>query len=65
MLPATTPGVVALCKFKSRRIGSWIRVTRMGEFSHNGWMFALGSYMKITEVAHIFRSLYLTVKFVH
>jgi hypothetical protein len=30
------------------------RVTRLGENSPNGWLFALGSYMKIPEVAHIF-----------
>jgi microcystin-dependent protein len=41
------------------------RVTRVGEFSPNEWFFALGSCMKITEVAHIFRLLYSTVMFMH
>jgi hypothetical protein len=30
------------------------RVTRTGEFSPNGWLFALGSCMKTREVDHIF-----------
>jgi hypothetical protein len=30
------------------------RVTRLGEFSPNGQLFTLGSYMKITEASHIF-----------
>jgi hypothetical protein len=30
------------------------RVTRLGEFSHNGRLCTLGSVLKITEVAQIF-----------
>jgi hypothetical protein len=30
------------------------RVTRLGEFPLNGGLFTLGSYLNITEVAHIF-----------
>jgi hypothetical protein len=29
------------------------RVTRLGEFSPNGRLFALGSYLKMKKVAHI------------
>jgi hypothetical protein len=39
------------------------RVTRLGEFSPIGWLFLLGSYLRITEVAHIFGLLYSSVKF--
>jgi hypothetical protein len=35
----------------------------LGEFSPNGLLFTLGSYLKITEVAHIFWLLYSMVKF--
>jgi hypothetical protein len=38
-----------------------VRVTRLGEFSPNVLLFALGSYIKITEVAHIFGLLYSMV----
>jgi hypothetical protein len=31
------------------------RVTRLGEFSPNGRLFTMGSFLKIAEVAHIFR----------
>jgi hypothetical protein len=31
-----------------------IRVTRLGEFSPNGRLSTLASFLKITEVAHIF-----------
>jgi hypothetical protein len=31
-----------------------IGVTRLGEFSPSGRVFALGSFLKITELAHIF-----------
>jgi hypothetical protein len=41
------------------------RVTRLGEFSPEGGLFALTSYMKNTEVAHIFGPLFSTVKFMH
>jgi hypothetical protein len=42
------------------------RVTRLGEFSPNGWFFILGNYCKITEVGipH-FWLLYSMVKFEH
>jgi hypothetical protein len=31
--------------------------------SPNGYLFALGSYINITEVAHVFELFYITVKF--
>jgi hypothetical protein len=37
------------------------RVTKFGE----KWLFALGSYMTITEVAHILGLLYSAFKFMH
>jgi hypothetical protein len=43
--------------------GIRIRVTRLGEFSPNGWLFNTGSYLKITEVIYIFGLLYTMVKF--
>jgi hypothetical protein len=30
------------------------RVTKLGEFSHNGRLFTLVNFLKIAEVAHIF-----------
>jgi hypothetical protein len=41
------------------------RVTRLGEFSPNGFFFTLGSFMKITEVARICYFLISTVKVMH
>jgi hypothetical protein len=41
------------------------RVTRTGEFSPNGWLFALGSCMKIREVDHIFWPLYSAARYMH
>jgi hypothetical protein len=38
------------------------RVTRLGEFSPNPCLFAVSSYMKIAEVAHIFGLLYSSVE---
>jgi hypothetical protein len=37
-------------------------VTRLGEFSHIGPLFAFGCFKKITKVAQIFVPLYSTVK---
>jgi hypothetical protein len=42
-----------------------IRVTRLGRYSPNGWLFTLGSYLIITEVSHNFWLLYSMVKFNH
>jgi hypothetical protein len=43
------------------------RVTRLGKFSPNYspnvWLFTLGSYLKLTEVSHIFGLLYYMDKF--
>jgi hypothetical protein len=40
-------------------------VTRLGEFSHIGRLFALGSVLKITEVAQIFSLLFSMVRGVY
>jgi hypothetical protein len=37
------------------------RVTRLGEFSPIGWLFTLGSFLKMTEVAQIFGLLFPNV----
>jgi hypothetical protein len=42
-----------------------VRVTRLVEFLPNVSMFALCSYVKIAEVAHIFGLLYSMVRFMH
>jgi hypothetical protein len=43
---------------------SW--VTRLGEFSPNGWLFTLGQiFLKMAEVAHIFGVLFYTVWAMH
>jgi hypothetical protein len=36
-------------------VADW--VTRVGEFSPNGWLFALDSYLKIAEVSNRFGAL--------
>jgi hypothetical protein len=41
------------------------RVTRLGEFSPNGWLLSLASFPQIIEVACIFGILCFTVKVVH
>jgi hypothetical protein len=44
---------LALWKLK-REFLSDNSVTWLAEFSPNGWMFSLGSFLKIIELAHIF-----------
>jgi hypothetical protein len=42
-----------------------IRVTRLGAFSPNRWLFTFVSCMKITELAQIFGQPFATVKVMH
>jgi hypothetical protein len=41
------------------------RVTRFGEFSPNGRLFTLGSFLKITGVAHNFWANFYAIKVMH
>jgi hypothetical protein len=52
-------------KFSVAELWLMNRVTRLGEFSPNGWLFTLGCFLKISEVAHIFGFLFSTVKVIY
>jgi hypothetical protein len=42
------------CKYHGKKIPAIVRVTRLVEFLPIGRLFILDSFLKITEVAHIF-----------